>query len=95
MKLLQIFLTIFFIKSSILAPIKKFSKPAKFDPSINSIFLIKSENIKAEEVKLVTIIPDEDESIWDKVVKDFGKLAGGAADLANDFKEFSSVVMKK
>lgn len=92
MKFIQFFIIIFFVKSSISIPIKNFAKPAKFLPSINSVFSFKSEAIEVEEV---TETPDEEESIWDKIVKDFGKLANGAADLANDFKEFSSVVMRK
>jgi len=95
MKFFKIFLTIFFIKSSISVPITNFSKPTIFFPSLRSIFLIKPEAIKVENAEETTPIPIDEETIWDKVVKDFGKLASGAADLANDFKEFSAVVMRK
>lgn len=95
MKFFQIFFIIFFIKSSILVPITNFSKPTIFFPSLSSIFLIKPEAIKVENVEESTPIPIDEETIWDKVVKDFGKMANGAADLANDFKEFSAVVMRK
>lgn len=66
-----------------------------FLTSINSLIFIKSETISAEDKGQNFSNSDEEESILDKIAKDFGKLAHGAADLANDFKEFSSVLMKK